>query len=224
MRILFVEDDDRIAQPLAEDLRHQYHVVDIAEDGIKGWECAQSMSYDLILLDWMLPRLDGLTLCKRLRSAGCTAPILMLTARDTTTDKVIGLDAGADDYLIKPFDPEELAARVRALSRRSIETRQPILSCGDLQLDPSTCQVTYQGHVLSLTPKEYMILELFLKNPTMVFSRATLLDKLWEFGKLPAEETVKTHITSLRRKLKEAGGPEDLIETVYGLGYRLRSN
>lgn len=222
MRILLVEDDDRIAQPLAEDLRHQYHVVDVAEDGLKGWECTQSVSYDLILLDLMLPRLDGITLCKRLRSAGCMAPILMLTARDTTTDKVIGLDAGADDYLIKPFELEELAARVRALSRRSLETRQPVLICGDLQLDPSTCNVTYGGKALSLTPKEYMILELFLRNPTLVFSRSSLLDKLWEFGKLPAEETIKTHITSLRRKLKEAGSSEELIETVYGLGYRLR--
>ena len=222
MRILLVEDDDRIAQPLAEDLRHQYHVVDVAEDGLKGWECAQSVSYDLILLDLMLPRLDGLSLCKRLRSAGCMAPILMLTARDTTTDKVIGLDAGADDYLIKPFELEELAARVRALSRRSLETRQPVLICGDLQLDPSTCNVSYGGKALSLTPKEYMILELFLRNPTLVFSRSSLLDKLWEFGKLPAEETIKTHITSLRRKLKEAGSSEELIETVYGLGYRLR--
>lgn len=224
MRILFIEDDDRIAQPLAEDLRHQYHVVDIAGDGIKGWEYAQSSAYDLILLDWMLPRLDGITLCKRLRSAGCSAPILILTARDTTTDKVIGLDAGADDYLIKPFEPEELAARVRALSRRSLETRQPVLVCGDLRLDPSTCQVSYGEKALSLTPKEYMILELFLRNPTLVFSRAVLLEKLWEFGKLPAEETIKTHITSLRRKLKEAGSSEELIETVYGLGYRLRGN
>jgi DNA-binding response OmpR family regulator len=224
MRILFVEDDDRIAQPLAEDLRHQYHVVDIAEDGIKGWECAQSVSYDLILLDLMLPGLDGITLCKRLRSAGCSAPILILTARDTTSDKIIGLDSGADDYLIKPFDPEELAARIRALSRRSLETRQPILSCGGLQLDPSTCNVTYAGKALSLTPKEYMILELFLRNPTRVFSRSLLLEKLWEFAQLPGEETIKTHITSLRRKLKEAGSSEELIETVYGLGYRLRGN
>lgn len=222
MRILLVEDDDRIAEPLAEDLRHQYHVVDVADDGLKGWECAQSVLYDLILLDLMLPKLDGITLCKRLRSAGCTVPILMLTARDTITDKVIGLDAGADDYLVKPFDLEELGARVRALSRRSLEIRQPILRCGDLQLDPGSCNVTYKGQALSLTPKEYMILELFLKNPTLVFSRSALLDKLWEFGKLPAEETIKTHITSLRRKLKEAGNPQELIETVYGLGYRLR--
>lgn len=224
MRILFVEDDERIAQPLAEDLRHQYHIVDIAEDGIAGWECSQSVLYDLILLDWMLPRLDGITLCKRLRAAGCNAPILMLTARDTTTDKVIGLDAGADDYLIKPFEIEELAARIRALSRRSLETRQPVLCCGDLRLDPSTCQVTYGDRVLSLTPKEYMLMEIFLKNPTQVFSRSSLLDKLWELNQLPAEETIKTHITNLRRKLKEVGSSEDMIETVYGLGYRLRCN
>jgi two-component system, OmpR family, response regulator QseB len=224
MRILFVEDDERIAQPLAEDLRHQYHIVDIAEDGITAWEYTQSVVYDLILLDWMLPRLDGITLCKRLRSAGCTVPVLMLTAKDTTTDKVMGLDAGADDYIIKPFDLEELSARVRALSRRSLEARLPVLSCGNLRLDPSTCKVTYEENELSLTPKEYMILELLLRNPTVVFSRAALLEKLWEVGKLPAQETVKTHITSLRRKLKEAGGSEELIETVYGLGYRLRGN
>lgn len=224
MKILFVEDDERIAQPLAEDLRHQYHIVDIAEDGIRGWEYAQLGAYDLILLDWMLPRLDGITLCKRLRAAGYTVPILMLTAKDTTTDKVIGLDAGADDYLIKPFELEELSARVRALSRRSLETRQPVLICGDLRLDPSTCNVTFGEKELSLTPKEYMILELFLRNPTVVFSRAILLDKLWEVGKLPTQETIKTHITSLRRKLKEAGGSEDLIETVYGVGYCLRCN
>lgn len=222
MRILFVEDDDRITRPLAEELRHQYHVVDIAENGIKGWEYAQSTSYDLILLDLMLPQLDGITLCRRLRAANFSIPILMLTARDTTADKVIGLDAGADDYLIKPFEIEELAARIRALSRRNLETRQPILGCGDLQLDTSTCQVTYKGKTLSLTPKEYMILELFLRNPTRLFSRSFLLDKLWNFNQLPGEETIKTHMTSLRRKFKEAGNLEDIIETVYGLGYRLR--
>ena len=222
MKILFVEDDDRIAQPLAEDLRHQHHVIDIAEDGIKGWEYTQSTSYDLVLLDLMLPQLDGITLCKKLRSANFSTPILVLTARDTTVDKVIGLDAGADDYLVKPFELKELAARIRALSRRSLETRQPILVYGDLQIDPSTCQAAYGRKVLLLTPKEYMILELFLKEPTRLFSRSSLLDKLWNFEQSPTEETVKTHMSSLRRKLKEIGSSEDIIETVYGLGYRLR--
>jgi two-component system, OmpR family, response regulator QseB len=223
MRILLVEDDDRIAKPLAEDLRHQNNVVDIARDGIEGWNCAESVSYDLILLDLMLPRLDGISLCKRLRAAGSQALILMLTARDTTIDKVIGLDAGADDYLVKPFELEELAARIRALSRRSAETKPAVLGYGQLQLDPGTCNVTYAGQPLSLTPKEYMILACFLSHPTQVFTRTALLDQVWEVDQFAGENTIKTHITNLRHKLKAAGSPEELIETVYGLGYRLRT-
>lgn len=221
MRILIIEDDERIAKPLAEDLKHQHHVVDIACDGIEGWEYAQAGNYDLILLDLMLPRLDGITLCKRLRASNYNAFILMLTARDTTPNKIIGLDAGADDYLVKPFDLEELAARIRALSRRSQETRQLILMHGDLQLDPRNCHVTYGNKPLSLTHKEYMVLECFLKNPTQVLTRSAILDKLWEFDKLSGEETVKTHITNLRKKLRAVGSSEDFIETVYGIGYRL---
>ena len=127
MRILLVEDDDRIARPLAEDLSHQNHIVDLAHDGLEGWAYTQAIDYELILLDLMLPKLDGITLCKQLRTAGSKALILMLTARDTTSDKVMGLDAGADDYLVKPFELEELAARIRALSRRSPETKPLIL-------------------------------------------------------------------------------------------------
>lgn len=224
MKILLIEDDDRIAQPLAEDLRHQHHVVDLAPDGIAGWELAQSSLYDLILLDLMLPRLDGITLCKRLRADGCKAIILMLTARDSTTDKVVGLDAGADDYLVKPFEVEELSARIRAVSRRSADLRPPILTHENLQLDPSTRLVTYAGNSLSLTPKEYMILEVFLKNPTRIFNRSELLDKIQEFDKESGEETVKTHLTNLRRKLKAAGSKSEIIETVYGIGYRLRAS
>lgn len=223
MRILLVEDDDRIAKPLAEDLRHQNHAVDMAGDGIEGWECAQAAPYDLILLDLMLPRLNGIELCKRLRSTGSKALILMLTARDTTSDKIVGLDAGADDYLVKPFEIEELAARIRALSRRTQDLHQLILTHGLLQLDPGTCTVIYTGKPISLTSKEYMILECFLRNPTQVLTRSALLDKLWELDQVSGEQTVKTHITNLRRKLKEAGSPDDLIETVYGMGYRLHS-
>jgi two-component system, OmpR family, response regulator QseB len=223
MRILLIEDDDRIAKPLAEDLRHQHHVVEIARDGMEGWEYAQADNYDLILLDLMLPKLDGITLCKRLRASLCKTPILMLTARDTTNDKIIGLDAGADDYLVKPFELEELAARIRALSRRSLETHQPILVHGDLQLDPSNFKVTYQNKLLSLTPKEYMLLECFLRNPTQILTRSALIDKLWEFDKSSSEETIKTHLTNLRKKLKSAGSLTEVIETVYGIGYRLNS-
>ena len=224
MKILIVEDDDRIAKPLAEDLRHQHHTVDIATDGIEGWEYAQAAEYDLILLDLMLPRLDGISLCKRLRAAQSKVLILMLTAKDTTSDKVIGLDAGADDYLIKPFELEELAARIRALCRRSPETKQPILTHSQLQLNPSTRKVTYKEKLLSLTPKEYLLLEYFLRHPKQVVTRSALLDKLWEFDKSSGEATIKTHITNLRNKLKAAGSKNNLIENVYGIGYRLRSD
>ena len=223
MRILIVEDDRRIAQPLAEDLRHQQHIVEIAVDGLQGWEYARSQVYDLILLDWMLPKLDGIELCRRLRGDGSQALILMLTARDTTSDKIIGLDAGADDYLVKPFELDELAARIRALSRRRGEVQSLVFTYGEIQLNSVSCVVTYADKVLSLTPKEYGILEYFLHHPQQVVSKSALLDKLWEFDKSSGEETIKTHLTNLRRKLKEAGCLVDLIETVYGVGYRLRA-
>ncbi len=223
MRILLVEDDDRIARPLAEDLRHQNHVVDVAGDGLTAWEYAESTPYDLILLDWMLPKLDGIGLCKRLRSHGFQALILMLTAKDTTTDKVVGLDAGADDYLVKPFELEELAARIRALSRRRPETQPIVLTYGELQMDLLTRIVSYESNPISLTPKEYMLLECFLERPTQVFPRAVLLEKLWELDQSVGENTIKTHITNLRQKLKNGGCNGDMIETVYGVGYRLIS-
>jgi DNA-binding response OmpR family regulator len=224
MRILLIEDDDRIAKPLAEDLRCQHYVVDLADDGIEGWNYSQSATYDLILLDLMLPKLDGISLCKRLRSAGYSRFILMLTARDTTTDKVIGLDAGADDYLVKPFELEELSARIRALSRRPLELQQHILCHGKLAINLALHTVTYAGTPLNLTPKEYLILECFLRNPTQVFTRSMLLDKLWELDQVSGENTIKTHITNLRHKLKAIGSQEAIIETVYGVGYRLHPN
>ncbi|WP_414620352.1 response regulator transcription factor [Calothrix sp. CCY 0018] len=221
MKILIVEDDKRIAKALAEDLRHQHHAVDIALDGIEGWNFAQAAEYDLILLDLMLPRLDGISLCKRLRENKSNALILMLTSKDTTTDKVIGLDAGADDYLIKPFELEELAARIRALSRRTPEVKPSILTHGKLQLDPNSSEITYAGNPLFLTPKEYLILEYFLRHAQQVLTRSAILEKLWEFDKFSGEGTVKTHITNLRSKLRTAGSPDNLIETVYAVGYRL---
>jgi two-component system, OmpR family, response regulator QseB len=223
MRILLVEDDDRIAQPLAEDLEHQHHLVDVARDGVQGWEYAQATDYDLILLDIMLPRLDGITLCKRLRADGFPGFILILTAKDTTADKVVGLDAGADDYLVKPFELEEMEARVRAFSRRGDRPNLLSLISGDLQIDLVACKVTYKGNPLALTPKEYMLIELFLRHPSQIFSRSALIDKLWSFDRSPGEDAVKTHIKGLRQKLKSVGASEDIIETVHGMGYRLRS-
>jgi two-component system, OmpR family, response regulator QseB len=223
MRILLVEDDDRIAQPLAEGLKNEHHVVEIATDGMEGWEYAQGDEFDLILLDLMLPKLDGIELCKRLRKAESKALILMLTARDTTDDKVIGLDAGADDYLVKPFKLKELAARIRALSRRSYELKPQVLRYVELQLNSITGEVSHEGNLLSLTPKEYLILEYFLRHPRQIVTRSAILDQLWEFDNSSGEGTIKTHITNLRQKLKAAGSKENLIETVYGIGYRLGS-
>jgi two-component system, OmpR family, response regulator QseB len=222
MKILLVEDNLQIARPLAEDLRRQHHIVDLAEDGIMGWEYSQLTSYDLILLDLMLPRLDGISLCQRLRSSNCTAFILMLTAKDTVSDRIIGLDAGADDYLVKPFDLDELAARIRAVSRRSLTLQAITFSYGELTLNPQTHCITCRETELALTPKEFVILDCFLRNPTQVFTRSVLLDKLWDFDHTSGEETIKTHITNIRRKIKKAGGSEDCIQTVYGIGYRLK--
>ena len=222
MRILLVEDDLRIANALAEALTDQHYVVDIAIDGQAGWDFVEAFPYDLIVLDVMLPKLDGVSLCQQLRRNSYSMPILILTARDTSTDKVIGLDAGADDYVVKPFDLQELMARLRALLRRGISTLPPVLEWSSLRLDPSTCEVTYKGQPLHLTPKEYRILELFLRNSHQTFSRSAILEHLWSFEEPPGEETVKVHIRGLRQKLKLAGAAADLIETVYGLGYRLK--
>ena len=222
MKILLVEDDERIADALAEDLTDQHYVVEIATDGEIAKDLVESFDYDLIVLDLMLPKMDGISLCKKLRSQGHSLPILMLTARDTMDDKVVGLDAGADDYLVKPFELEELSARIRALLRRGSSSLPPVLEWGNLSLNSSTCEVFYQDKPVSLTPKEYRLLELFMRNSRRVFSRAQIIEHLWSFEELPEEATVKAHIRGLRQKLKSVGAPQDLIETVYGLGYRLR--
>lgn len=224
MRILLVEDDERIAQALAETLIDRNYVVDIATDGEAGWDFVQAFAYDLILLDVMLPKLDGIALCHRLRRASYQMPVLMLTARDTSNDKVMGLDAGADDYVVKPFDLPELAARIRALLRRGNSSTPPILEWENLCLDPSTCHVTYLGQALHLTPKEYGLLELLLRNTSRVLSRSSILEHLWSYDDPPGEETIKVHLKDLRKKLKAAGAPADLIQTIYGLGYRLKQN
>lgn len=222
MRILVVEDNELIAETLADVLQEQHYVVDIALDGEAGWQQAEAFNYDLILLDLMLPKLDGISLCKRLRSSGYGKPILMLTARDSSADKIVGLDSGADDYVIKPFDVNELAARIRALLRRDTPGRQPILSWGELKLDPSTLSVTYASQAVNVTSKEYQLLELFLRNRQRIFSHAELLDRLWALEDAPNEEVVRAHIKRLRHKLTTVGVPKDAIQTVHGLGYRLK--
>lgn len=224
MRILIVEDDERIAESLVEALSDQHYVVDVANDGQQGWEFIETLTYDLILLDVMLPKIDGISLCQQVRSRGYRMPILLLTARDTTIDKVAGLDAGADDYVVKPYKLQELMARIRALLRRGGLDSPPIMQWGSLRLDSSTCEVTYGKQPVNITPKEYRLLELFLRRGCRVFSRSAILENLWSFEEPPGEDTVKTHIKRLRQKLKVVGAPDDFIETVYGLGYRLKLN
>lgn len=223
MRILLVEDDERITKALAEALMDHHYVVDVVHDGQIGWEFMESAPYDLIILDVMLPGLNGIQFCQRLRKQGKSTPVLMLTAKDTSADKVLGLDVGADDYVIKPFDLQELLARIRALLRRGNSALPPVLEWGSLRLDPNSCEVTYAEKLLSLTPKEYGLLELFLRSPGRVLSREIILEHLWSFEDIPGDDTVKTHIKRLRQKLKIVGVPSTLIETVYGLGYRLKT-
>ncbi|MGK7872961.1 MAG: response regulator [Xenococcaceae cyanobacterium] len=222
MKILLIEDDELVAQTLAKALTDQHYMIDVAADGQAGWELLDAFTYDLIVLDVMLPKLDGISLCQRLRSRGLRMPIILLTAQDTSTNKVLGLDAGADDYVTKPFDLQELSARIRALLRRGNSTLPPVLKWGNLHLDPSTCEVTYNSQPIHLTPKEYALLELFLRNSHRVFSRSAILDHLWSFEASPGEETVTAHIKGLRQKLKAVGLSQDPIETVYGIGYRLK--
>lgn len=221
MRLLLVEDDEPLAQTIGAALTAQNYVVDTATDGEEGWDYAQAFTYDLILLDVGLPKLDGITLCQQLRQEGYSGPILLLTAKSSSIDKVTGLDAGADDYVVKPCTVQELFARIRALLRRQSVSGAPILEWGGLRLDPSSCECTYRGQLLNPSPKEYSLLELFLRYPRRVLSRSTILEHLWSFEDPPREDTVRAHIKGLRRKLK-AVGAEDLIETVYGLGYHLK--
>ena len=221
MRILLVEDDLPLAETLSEALSDQLYTVDIATDGSLAWDYVRQMEYDLVILDVMLPELNGITLCQKWRSQGYLMPILMMTARDTVSDKITGLDAGADDYVIKPVDLGELLARVRALLRRGSVASQPILEWGSIKLNPSTYEVSYGDENLSLTRKEYSILELLLRNGRRVLSLSMIIDSIWKLESPPEEDTVKVHVRSLRQKLKVAGLSEDLIETVHGIGYRL---
>lgn len=224
MKILLIDDDEQLAEELVKLLKSQNYVVDIAADGEEGWNYVQTFDYNLILLDVMLPKLDGITLCRKLRSRGYQMPVLLLTARDTCQDKVLGLDAGADDYLVKPIVLPELIARVRALLRRGVISTPPVLSWGNLRLDPAHCEISYDGSALPLTPKEYGLLELLLRSPCRVFSYDTIIGHLWSGEEPPSENTVRAHVKSLRMKLKAAGAAFDTIENVYGLGYRLKNS
>jgi DNA-binding response OmpR family regulator len=222
MRMLVIEDDPIISQLIETILEQQKYAVDFATDGQMGLDLSEAYEYDAILLDVTLPKKDGIAVCQQIRSQGNTVPILLLTALDSPADRARGLDAGADDYLGKPFDPQELLARIRAILRRSHQPSTPILTWGELQLDPVGTTVTYSDKLVPLTPKEYALLELFLRNSKRVFSCDAILDHLWSYDDTPSEEAIRTHIKGLRHKLKQAGAANDPIETVYGIGYRLK--
>jgi DNA-binding response OmpR family regulator len=221
MRILLVEDDRHLAASLSEALTAQHYAVDVVRDGETAWHYLTSLPYDLTLLDVTLPLLDGFSLCQRMRSQGNHAPVLMLTARDTSSDKVEGLDAGADAYMVKPFNLSELLAQIRALLRRGQVTATAMLSWGELRLNPTTYDVQYGDRPIRLTPKEFAILELLLHNGRRVLSRPTIIEAVWSLEEPPGEETVKAHVKALRQKLRKVGAPSRLIETVHGRGYRL---
>ncbi|MEL7420962.1 MAG: response regulator [Cyanobacteria bacterium J06555_3] len=222
MKILLVEDDETITETLKSILRDRNYIVDCAAEGELGWEFVEAYDYDLILLDIVLPKLNGIEFCKRLRSVGNQTPVLLLTAQNSSDKKVVGLDAGADDYVVKPFEMSELLARIRVLIRRRNSLESPILQWDKLSLNSSNHEVTYDKKILTLTPKEYRLLELFLRSGDRVLTREIILDRLWDIEEAPSENTVTAHIKDLRRRLKQAGANGDLIETVYGVGYRLK--
>ncbi|MGL5075936.1 MAG: response regulator, partial [Waterburya sp.] len=223
MKILLVDDDETLVELLTRTLAEKSYAIDVARDGEQGWIYGSTYAYDLIILDWSLPKLDGISLCQRFRSRGYSTPIMLLTSRHGSQNKIRGLDAGADDYICKPFDVEELSARIRALLRRLKCDFLPVLSWGNLQLDPCSCQVTYEGKELSLAAKEYRLLELFLRHSQEVLTIEDIIESLWSSMEYPAEATVRSHIRRLRDKLKVTGLPEDLIATVRGQGYCLKS-
>jgi DNA-binding response OmpR family regulator/HPt (histidine-containing phosphotransfer) domain-containing protein len=223
MKILLLEDDPPTSERLAATLSSHHYAVDAVEDGAMGLEMAMQWPYDLLIVDWLLPSMNGPEVCRQLRQRGNRTPILMLTVRDTNADIVAGLDAGADDYLAKSSDPSQLLARVRALLRRSQVVADPVLQWGDLTLDPAQAQVSYQGQLIPCRPKEYELLELFLRNPQRLLTRSAIIDHLWPMADIPVEGSVTNLIKDLRQRLKRAGIINGPIETVYGLGYRLRT-
>jgi two-component system OmpR family response regulator len=222
VRVLVVEDEARMATLLARGLREEGYAVDVATDGTDGLWLATEQDYDAVVLDVLLPGIDGFEVCRRLRAEGRWTPVLLLTARDGVDDRVTGLDAGADDYLTKPFSFVELAARLRALVRRGGAPRPSVLTVGDLRLDPASHRA-WRGEVeLRLSPKEMAVLELLMRHPGEVVTRTQLLERAWDFSYDGLSNVVDQYIAYLRKKVDRPFGSDD-IETVRGVGYRLRA-
>jgi two-component system, OmpR family, response regulator MprA len=221
MRILVVDDEPAVREALRRALQLEGYDVELAGDGVEALERLAANGVDAVLLDVMMPRLDGLETCRRLRRDGNALPVLMLTARDAVSDRVAGLDAGADDYVVKPFALEELLARLRALLRRLAPQGGDVLRFGDLTLDPGTRQVERDGERIELTRTEFSLLELFLLNPRQVLTRSVIFERVWGYDFGFGSNSLDVYIGYLRRKT-EAGGRPRLIQTIRGVGYALR--
>lgn len=221
MRILVVEDEHKLAGVLRRGLEERGYAVDLAYDGEDGLALAEVEPYDLVILDVMLPKLDGLTVCRRLRVQHHKVPVLMLTARDTVDDRVAGLDSGADDYLVKPFAFRELLARVRALLRRDSLSKDPVLRVADLEVDTVSHEARRAGRPIELTSKEYAILEYFVRNPNRVLTRTQIAEHVWNYDFVATSNVVDVYIGYLRRKLGDDREPR-LLRTVRGTGYQLK--
>jgi len=221
MRVLVVEDEPRISAYVRRGLEEQGYAVDTAHTGREALVWAETVEFDLIVLDLLLPELDGLSVCRELRRKGCRSPILMLTARDALDDRVAGLDAGADDYLVKPFAMRELLARLRALGRRSVDSqRAPVLRVADLEMDTRTRRVSRAGKPTRLTAKEYAVLECLMREPDRVLTRTQIAEHVWSYDVYNQSNVVDVYIRNLRRKLDDPSSLK-LLHTVRGAGYRL---
>lgn len=220
MHVLVVEDDVRLAEALARILEDNGYIVDTVHDGQAGIDYGRSGTYDVIILDVMLPKVDGFAVAQRLRRAHVSTPILLLTARDATTDKIAGLDAGADDYMTKPFSPAELMAHLRALTRRQGDVVFERLAAGDLSLDLEAMDLGCGGKTLHLSTKEFALMRLFMGNAGQVLSKDTLIERAWDAGSNAGDNNVEAYVSFLRKKLRHLGSTAQ-IETIRGAGYRL---
>lgn len=221
-KILVVDDEPDFAILIGEWLRAEHHVVEVVETGEDAIDRLRFYKYDVVILDWVLPRMSGLDVCRAFRGAGGTTPVLMLTAKKHVDEKEAGLDAGADDYLTKPFEMKELSARIRALLRRPQAFSGSVLHVGDLMLEPTTYKVSRNGQDINLLPKEFALLEFLMRHPNQVFSAEALLDRVWSSDSEASPETIRTYIKRLRRKI-DVNGQASILATVHGVGYKLEA-
>jgi DNA-binding response OmpR family regulator len=219
-RILLVDDDERLSRVVEDWLTGEAYEVELVNNGKEGWELACAKKYDVLILDWNMPGLTGLEICREYRNQGGTAVVMILTGKTAIAEKEEGLDAGADDYLTKPFHPRELSARLRALLRRPRQRQADVLKAGDVVLEPKSAKVTKAGKEIGLLPKEFALLEFLMRHPNEVFSSDDLLDRVWSKESENSPDTVRVHITKIRGKI-DTDGQQSLIRTIHRVGYKL---